>query len=705
MEKREFSTKLVMRSVLANLFGGFGGSECYLRVAGEFVGISALRNIASECVRSLGGFGGILTDGIADADDADDLVRVFRRKLGGADFRRIVSGISARLRVVLEAEPNVFNSSIAELESFSELRDFYSMTECELRMLAFLVCCFKIDYFGDLCEAAYFNKPRRYKTDFIASALRIPPVEVVDALKSLKRKGVVECGGRLLPEIDDDVENYIFSYDGGGFAERFSSVLRPAKTFALSSFEIDPADINIVSRLLASGRGAHILLYGRAGCGKTEFAKSAAVSVGRKIFVPTRNESEKKSLNLVGIKSAVFASTNSKGIVLVDEADDFLETADSIFDTKRNLEKGGLNMFLDSVKTPVLWISNSIDGIDESTRRRFAYTLEFDGISDTQRRNVLESALLENGVYYDVGKELFEVAKQCRLSPAAISMSVEKAKLVSDGRGEFLDNAKRIARRCSRFLTGRDVSEELSVDGHFDAEILNTSPPVSEVVSFVESYGRACAREGRRIPLSMLFSGLAGSGKTQFGRYVAKLLGREILVKRLSDIKSPYVGETERNIAAAFRQASSGGTVLMIDEADSLFGDRRNAVRSWEISETNEILAQMESFDGVFICTTNLLGNFDGAAMRRFQWKVEFDAPTLDGRVKLFESYFGGRGISEAARSELGGMQGLCAGDFKTVSQRLRFDDAPDESKILESLRCELRYKKDKPACGRIGFS
>ena len=62
-----------------------------------------------------------------------------------------------------------------------------------------------------------------------------------------------------------------------------------------------------------------------------------------------------------------------------------------------------------------------------------------------------------------------------------------------------------------------------------------------------------------------------------------------------------------QNPARAFHEAERSNQVLMIGEADSLFLNRQTATRSWEISETNEILAQMELFKGVFICTTNLL--------------------------------------------------------------------------------------------------
>src|SRR3546814_10592706 len=67
----------------------------------------------------------------------------------------------------------------------------------------------------------------------------------------------------------------------------------------------------------------------------------------------------------------------------------------------------------------------------------------------------------------------------------------------------------------------------------------------------------------------------------------------------MSDLQSPWLGEMERNLAKAFSQAQREGAVLQIDEVDAYLRDRRNAERSWEVSQTTEFLTQLESFDGI----------------------------------------------------------------------------------------------------------
>lgn len=71
-----------------------------------------------------------------------------------------------------------------------------------------------------------------------------------------------------------------------------------------------------------------------------------------------------------------------------------------------------------------------------------------------------------------------------------------------------------------------------------------------------------------------------------------------LTVKRVSDLISPYAGESEQNIARAFRDAQSKQAVLMMDEMDSFLQDRFGAQRGWEVSLVNEMLTQMEAFPG-----------------------------------------------------------------------------------------------------------
>src|SRR3546814_3026575 len=82
----------------------------------------------------------------------------------------------------------------------------------------------------------------------------------------------------------------------------------------------------------------------------------------------------------------------------------------------------------------------------------------------------------------------------------------------------------------------------------------------------------------------------------------------------------------EQKLARVFEQAARENAVLQIDEVDSFLQDRRRANRPWEASQVNEFLTQLESFEGVFIASTNLMDSLDQAAMRRFDYKIRMDS-------------------------------------------------------------------------------
>jgi SpoVK/Ycf46/Vps4 family AAA+-type ATPase len=98
------------------------------------------------------------------------------------------------------------------------------------------------------------------------------------------------------------------------------------------------------------------------------------------------------------------------------------------------------------------------------------------------------------------------------------------------------------------------------------------------------------------------------------------------MIRRASDLVSKFVGETEQQMAAMFREAEAEKAVLLLDEADSFLQDRRHAQRTYEVTEVNEMLQGMERFAGIFICTTNLMDSIDQAALRRFTFKIQFQA-------------------------------------------------------------------------------
>ena len=207
---------------------------------------------------------------------------------------------------------------------------------------------------------------------------------------------------------------------------------------------------------------------------------------------------------------------------------------------------------------------------------------------------------------------------------------------------------------------------------------------------------------------TLCFYGAPGTGKTALGQHIAKALEKPLIIKQASDLISKFVGDTEQNMAAMFKEAEAENAVLLLDEADSYLQDRRGAQRTYEVTEVNEMLQGMERFRGIFICTTNLLDRMDQAALRRFTFKIQFKPLTAQQREKMFvtEALAGdAEQLTEPLRVRLARLEQLCPGDFAAVKRQtdiLATTFSADE--FIEQLEAEHRIKPEVREARGMGF-
>ncbi|MDX8405719.1 MAG: ATP-binding protein, partial [Mariprofundus sp.] len=195
---------------------------------------------------------------------------------------------------------------------------------------------------------------------------------------------------------------------------------------------------------------------------------------------------------------------------------------------------------------------------------------------------------------------------------------------------------------------------------HYSLDYLNTNVDMVRLVAGLQRGKRG----------NICFYGAPGTGKTALAGYIAKQLDKPLLCKRASDILGMYVGQSEQNIARMFEQARQEEAVLILDEADSLLRDRRGANQSWEVTQVNELLVQMENFDGLFICSTNLMDDLDQASLRRFAIKVEFDYLKPEQALAMLRKECVGEVSHQDCRG-IASMSNLAPGDFAAVKKRL----------------------------------
>lgn len=153
---------------------------------------------------------------------------------------------------------------------------------------------------------------------------------------------------------------------------------------------------------------------------------------------------------------------------------------------------------------------------------------------------------------------------------------------------------------------------------------------------------------GFRSGFTCLFYGAPGTGKTETVLQLARMTKRNIIEVNVDEIKSKWVGESEKNIRDIFvnyrKVVKSSKTVpiLFFNEADAIFGKRlediTRSVDKMENSMQNIILEEMETLDGILIATTNLTCNFDKAFERRFLYKIEFSKPSIEAKSSIWQS-------------------------------------------------------------------
>ena len=221
--------------------------------------------------------------------------------------------------------------------------------------------------------------------------------------------------------------------------------------------------------------------------------------------------------------------------------------------------------------------------------------------------------------------------------------------------------------------------------------------------------------KGMRTGFTCLFYGAPGTGKTETVYQIARECGRDLYIVDVSQIKSCWVGESEKNIKSVFskyRQKVVSGEIvpiLLFNEADAIFGIRQegaqSAVDKMENSIQNIILQEMEDLDGILIATTNLTTNLDKAFERRFLYKVRFEKPSRKASAAIWKSMLPELAASQA--EELAVQYSFSGGQIENVARKktiksILAEKEPDFEQIKEF--CSEENIDNAPVRKRIGF-
>jgi SpoVK/Ycf46/Vps4 family AAA+-type ATPase len=148
-------------------------------------------------------------------------------------------------------------------------------------------------------------------------------------------------------------------------------------------------------------------------------------------------------------------------------------------------------------------------------------------------------------------------------------------------------------------------------------------------------------RHATGLGLAFNFAGPPGTGKTICAEAIANALGMKLLVVDYAEVESMWMGETPKNIVAAFRSAAEQKAVLFFDEADAIASRRSSgatmAYQREANTTVNVLLRELDAFNGVVIFATNLAANFDPAFERRIRSHVRFLMPGADERERIWQ--------------------------------------------------------------------
>lgn len=520
--------------------------------------------------------------------------------------------------------------------------------------------------------------------------------------KSLKTYDFISVDGDYNPALNECIENQ--SID-----PYFSNVLKPldcGDAYALDSFSVNQESTELCLDLLNGKNPVSILFYGEPGSGKTELAKSLCRQTGKKIFIfKNEAEGENKRLDVLGRLACLLTMEQKDSIFIVDEADSLLKTMDAtFFGLVPSKNKGVVNKMLENSKAKVIYIINHQSLIDESTRRRFTFSVKFESMSASMLRSIAKSKLEPLNLTDKTKDELLDILNKRPLTGASVENLVKAIEgMAGKSDAEILKKAEIVVKENSLLLDGKQKMRQ-NVKEQYDPAVLNASMDPQKIVGMVQNAVKFAEKHKEmENGVRMLFYGLSGTGKTELARYISESIEKPLLLIRASDILGCYVGETEKNIRKAFEEAERSDSVLLFDEADTFFSDRNKAKNSWERSMVNEFLTQMEEFSGILICTTNLRKIMDPAMQRRFHILVEFKPMKFEGIKKMADKYFPDLCFFNKEIKELEGLESVTPGDFGALASRARFMDPADVDRtfILEELK---KMQAEKEVERKIGF-
>ena len=442
-------------------------------------------------------------------------------------------------------------------------------------------------------------------------------------------------------------------------------------------------------------KGVNLLIYGVPGTGKTEFAGLLAQALGISAYNITYMDSDgdvvKAEQRLNYSRLAQTLLNGKQALLIFDEIEDVFNG--SLMERSvAQKNKAWTNQLLENNNVPMIWLSNSVSGIDPAFLRRFDLILEMPDLP-LKNKSALITQLTEGKLSTAYVQHF---AKEWSLTPAILSRTIRVAKELNTS--NFAETLLMMFNQTLKSQNKPKIEPLVLGKADYNLDYVACNDNIHRI-----SEGLKESKKGR-----ICCYGPPGTGKTAWAAWLAEQLDMPLLLKQGSDLLNPYVGGTEQNIAQAFEQAKADNALLVLDEVDTFLFSREGANQSWERSQVNEMLTQIERFEGLMVVSTNLIEVLDPAALRRFDLKLKFDYLTLKQRLdfaKQQAEILGLPLLSEEDLSQIESLNLLTPGDFAAVARRHQFSPFQKVQDWLTALQGECEVKPAFSATTRrIGF-
>jgi hypothetical protein len=413
-----------------------------------------------------------------------------------------------------------------------------------------------------------------------------------------------------------------------------------------------------------------------------------------------------KPIDLTNIKNEIdiFVFISEVSYIIAVREDSSMGTGE-MFDWVEELEKNNPHLtFIEKLKTSLYDIDDRTllyEMADDFTKVGYSgLNSTFKSIYKNMRERMTKAKCITDKTSMLINADLITIGNAIFHNDIKIQLTDKAIELI------FGEDAQLFARNKSfQNLLTHDKIDSKSL--YYDEELQKQVDFISRSLVNSNFSNLQQRLESQKLSrgVAAVFYGAPGTGKTETAYQIAKLTGRDVMFVDLSETKSMWFGESEKQVKEIFTNYKKAcrknqvKPILLFNEADGVMSKRSDNRRS-SVDQTlntiqNILLEEFEKNEGIIIATTNLVDNLDSAFERRFLFKVQFEKPSYETKRQIWKSKL--EWLDDKQLDELAGNFSLSGGEIDNIVRKVIMDEIllgerPAQERITELCRNEKLY-------------